>query len=163
MKVKLSVIILVITLTGFSTPKSVLGQPYDKGIGIRVGVTNGISYKQFIGENAAFEGIVGVQYGELKVTGLYELHSEALDSELLNWYYGAGGHIGFYSDGYNPPYSNDNYNIAQPVIGLDGIFGLEYQIKRVPFTIGADIKPFIEFTEPHFYLRDVGLSVRYTF
>lgn len=153
----------MLTVIGFSITESVNGQSYDKGIGIRGGITNGISYKQFIGESAAFEGILGVQYNGIQLTGLYEIHSPAFDIEQLNWYYGIGGHIGFYSNGYDPPYADNNYDIARPVFGLDGILGLEYHLKEVPFTIGIDVKPFIEFTDPDIYLWDAGLTVRYTF
>lgn len=137
-------------------------QPYQTGIGIRGGATSGLSAKHFIGESAAVEGILGLQFDGFKITGLYELHSGAFDQKNLFWYYGIGAHVGIYNDGYDPPYSDYDYG-ADPVFGIDGVLGLEYKIEEIPITFSLDIKPFLEFTDPDFYLFDAGLSVRYTF
>jgi hypothetical protein len=136
-------------------------QNYDQGIGLRGGATSGITYKQFLSEQDAVEFIAGFQGDGLRLTGLYERHTPAFDVAGFHWYYGAGGHIGFYDNNYDPPYRDNDYNTGT-AIGVDGIGGLEYRITDVPIVVSADIKPFIEFTEPDIYLWDAGFSVRYT-
>ena len=137
-------------------------QDYTHSLGLRGGVTNGISYKTMISEQDAAELIAGFQYDGLQVTGLYERHTPALNVDHLFWYYGAGGHLGFYGNDYDPPYNNDQYG-GSPTIGLDGIGGLEYRIPNVPLNICVDVKPFLEFTGPDIFLWDTGISIRYRF
>ena len=128
------------------------GNPgYTTGIGLRGGISSGLTVKHFIRENRAIEGILSFSYYQgAWITGLYELHTPAFGTVGLNWYYGGGGHIGFMSSS-NP-------------IGLDGILGLEYRIQEIPFTIGADLRPIINLNyADHPLLLDVALSVRYIF
>jgi len=157
---KLSIISLVGLMGLLCSPAK--GQTYDQGIGLRGGVTSGITYKNFVGESAALDLIVGFQYDGLQVHGLYEIHTQAFGQKGLNWYYGVGGHVGFYSDDYDPPYDDYDHG-SEPVFGVDGILGIEYKIQEIPFTIGVDIKPFLEFTDPGLYFWDAGLTVRFTF
>lgn len=141
---------------------NIIAQTYDQGIGLRGGATNGITYKHFLSEQDAVEFIGGFQDNGIRVTGLYERHEPALNVDQLFWYYGAGGHVGFYNDDYNPSYREDNDN-SSTAIGVDGIGGLEYRIEEIPITLSGEIKPFIEFTDPDIYLWDAGLSIRYMF
>lgn len=135
---------------------------YNTGIGLRGGITNGLTVKHFLDEANALEGIVSTRHGGFQITGLYERHAPAFDVDRMNWFYGAGGHIGAYNE-YNGPFDNDKYGNGQPVIGVDGIIGLEYHIEPIPFTIGVSAKPFFEFAEPGFVFWDAGLSFRYAF
>ena len=92
--------LIVLMLSVFTEVK---GQTYDKGVGLRGGVTNGLTYKHFIGEADALDLILGIQHNGFQINGLYERHSPAFDVERLFWYYGAGGHIGFYGEDFDPP------------------------------------------------------------
>jgi hypothetical protein len=66
------------------------------GIGVRGGLSNGLTVKHFIGEKTAIEGLLASRWGGLNITGLYEIHNAAaFDVSRLNWYYGLGAHIGF--------------------------------------------------------------------
>lgn len=65
-------------------------QDYNTGIGLRGGFDNGITIKHFISEKAAFEGIISSRWRGLEITGLYELHGRAFDTDRLNWYAGFG-------------------------------------------------------------------------
>ncbi|WP_201300967.1 hypothetical protein [Sunxiuqinia indica] len=60
---------------------------------------------------------------------MYETLNETATVEELNWYYGFGGHIGFW-DGNRVNWADDNN--AYTVIGIDGILGLEYHFARAP-------------------------------
>jgi hypothetical protein len=142
---------------------AVNAQDYNTGIGIRGGLSNGLTVKHFIGENTAIEGILATHRRGFNVTGLYQIHNQAFETPRLNWYYGFGGHIGFWNEHRNHPlfhYDTGSYT----VIGIDGILGIEYNIEPIPFNISLDWKPafnFIGYTG--FWGGEVAISVRYIF
>jgi hypothetical protein len=97
------------------------------------------------------------------ITILYEKHAPAFNAAGLQWYYGLGGHVGFYDGHYYYDRHHEHYDDDRVYgVGVDGVLGLEYYIRDIPFTIGADIKPYINI--PHgggFW--DTALHVRYVF
>jgi hypothetical protein len=122
---------------------------YDTGIGFRGGLAAGLSVKHFIRDDAALEGILSssFRYRGTAITVLYEKHASAFNLEGLFWYYGAGAHIGRYR---GRDYFIDNsrqrarrYDDNVLGIGVDGVIGLEYFIRDIPFTIGLDVKPYV--------------------
>lgn len=139
----------------------VQAQDYTTGIGVRGGVANGITVKHFIGETAALEGIVASRWRGWNITGLYEKHARAFQVPTLNWYYGGGAHIGFWN-GNHVKWAKDDKDYT--VIGIDGILGLEYTFKEVPFNISIDWKPSFNLSGYNGFWGDNGaLSVRYVF
>lgn len=136
-------------------------QDYNTGIGFRGGLSNGLTVKHFISSNAALEGILSTRWQGFNITGLYEIHAQAFNTPRLNWYYGFGGHIGFW-DGYKQhPWFNDG---TYTIIGIDGIIGIEYNIEPIPFNISIDWKPgfnIIGYTG--FWGDELALSIRYIF
>ncbi|MGM0580870.1 MAG: hypothetical protein ACQETL_09335 [Bacteroidota bacterium] len=135
-------------------------QDYNTGIGLRGGFANGITIKHFVSQNAAFEGIIASRWRGFELTGLYELHGRAFDTDRLNWYAGFGGHLGFY-DGNNTRWGEDR---AYTVIGLDGILGLEYNFTEIPINFSIDWKPSFNFYGYSGFWGDGGaLSIRYIF
>jgi len=136
-------------------------QNYNTGIGIRGGSANGLSIKHFIGENTAVEGILSSRWQGLNITGLYEIHNQAFQEPGLNWYYGFGGHIGFW-DGNHSHWGDDDTDYT--VIGIDGILGLEYNFSEIPINVSIDWKPTLNIVGYSGFWGDgVGLSVRYVF
>lgn len=136
-------------------------QLYKSALGIRLGYTNGITYKTFIKPKAAFEGIATFRNRGFGITGLYEVHGRAFNSRDFNWLIGGGGHI----YGWNRGYYNRKYvdNERNYVIGLDGILGLEAKLRTVPLAISVDWKPTVDFINYSGYTGDeVALSLRYT-
>jgi hypothetical protein len=136
-------------------------QDYNTGIGFRGGLSNGLTVKHFISSNTALEGILSTRWQGFNITGLYEIHAQAFNTPRLNWYYGFGGHIGFW-DGYKDhPWFNDG---TYTIIGIDGIIGIEYNIEPIPFNISLDWKPgfnIIGYTG--FWGDELALSIRYIF
>ncbi len=154
------IIISLILLLSISLSSS--AQDYNTGIGLRGGFTSGITIKHFIGDKAALEGIFGTVWRGFNFTGLYELHSySAFDVERLNWYYGLGGHIGFWNGRYNPWFVNSTRSYT--VIGFDGILGMEYNIEEIPINISLDVKPAINLIGYTGFWFDGAFSVRYIF
>jgi len=150
---------------------------YKTGIGLRGGYEGGITLKHFIKSDRAIEGILsrGWGYGGMRITGLYEIHKPFPNVKGLDWFYGVGGHIGFYNEDYygyrcdkDGYYDKDgdwhsgdckkNYT----TIGIDGILGLEYQFAEIPFTIGLDIKPYFDLIGRGDHFGDGAFSIRYT-
>jgi len=136
-------------------------QDYNTAIGLRGGLFNGLTVKHFISNNAAIEGLISSRWSGVSITGLYEIHARAFNTTGLNWYYGAGAHIGFW-DGNNASWGNDDENYT--VIGIDGIVGLEYNIQEIPINLSLDWKPALNLIGHSGLWGDsFALSVRYTF
>lgn len=152
---------LAMTLSAFSAT----AQEYGTGIGFRGGIASGLTVKHFIKSDAAIEGILSTNFRHrgAVITILYEKHAQAFNTKGLQWYYGLGGHVGFhegrhYYDRHHRHYHEDNV----VGFGIDGVLGLEYFIRDIPFTIGADIKPYINIPRGGGFW-DSALHVRYVF
>ena len=136
-------------------------QDYNTGIGLRGGLSNGITLKHFVSNNAAVEGILSSRWAGFDITGLYEIHNEAFEVDQLKWYYGGGAHIGFWN-GDNVTWGDAGTSYT--VIGIDGILGIEYSFTEAPINIGIDWKPAINLTGYSGFWPDGGaISIRYIF
>ncbi len=150
-----NVLLLFFLLVSFSLS----AQQYKSAIGVRGGVANGITYKQFISEKGALEGIASFRWRGFEFTGLYEHHYPVFDPEGFFFYWGAGGHIGFYN-GDQVRWADDN--LAYTVIGADGMIGLEYNFQDIPLNLSVDWKPAINFIGyTGFWPDGGGISARY--
>lgn len=154
------ILILLIAGVGILTSPA---QHYQSAIGLRGGLAQGITLKHFIDSETALEGIGSFRWDGFLITGLYEIHAPAFDVDRLYWYYGGGGHIGFW-EGYDDAISwMDPDNDNQTIIGIDGIVGLEYDIESIPIVISADWKPAINIAgDNSFWADGSAISVRYT-
>ncbi len=153
---KLIFVLLVALFVG----AEVQAQDYQTGIGIRSGWGAGLTVKHFLNQKAAFEGLLDWRWGGVALTGLYEIHNQAFDTPRLNWYYGFGGHIGFWNGDKDDRFDSGNNS----VIGIDGILGLEYNFKEIPINIGLDWKPMINVIGSSGFWGDGGaISIRYIF
>lgn len=136
-------------------------QDYNTGIGLRGGLSNGVTLKQFIGNRVALEGILTTRWQGFSITGLYEIHDQAFEVDRLNWYYGVGAHIGFWN-GDNVNWSDQSTNYT--VIGVDGIIGIEYNFLELPINLSADWKPAFNLIGYSGFWADGGaISIRYIF
>lgn len=156
MKKILIIITILISLIVYST-----AQDYNTGIGLRAGVENGLTIKHFNTGNSSLEGIISSRWEGFSFTGLYEKHQPAFDENRLNFYYGVGGHIGFWN-GDNVGWVDDDKDYT--VIGVDGILGLEYNFVEIPFNVSIDWKPAFNIVGYSGLWLDGGaLSIRYIF
>lgn len=155
-------IILTLTLVLFFAVYA-NAQDYYTGVGLRLGFTNGLTVKHFISDRVALEGLLSTRWRGFEVTGLFEIHNQAFDVERLNWYYGAGAHIGFW----NGSNTYDRWGVEgvnYTVVGIDGILGIEYNFEEFPLNIGLDWKPMFNLTGYSGFWGDGGaLSIRYIF
>lgn len=159
---------IFIFLVLFSLVTLVKAQDYKNAIGIRAGYPTGITFKHFMGGGPrAFEGIFSFYRYGFSATALIEKHSaSAFDVPRLNWYYGGGGHIGTFNDypyRYYRKYKDYVPGDRYLSLGVDGIIGIEYNLKEIPINFSLDLKPSINlFAYPDFWI-DPGLSIRYCF
>jgi hypothetical protein len=156
----------VLIFYAFVNTGSCLAQGYDNAIGVRLGTSSGITFKHALGGDAMLEVLMTTRYHGWNFTGLYEKHALAFDVENLTWYYGAGGHVGFYNgdnNDHNPWFDDDNDD-DHVVVGIDGIIGLEYQIGEIPFNVGLDWKPAFNIVGyTGLWADEIAISFRYVF
>jgi hypothetical protein len=136
---------------------------YNTALGVRMGLTAGLTVKQFVSQRSAFEGIISSRWHGFLITGLYEIHQNVFNNNRFNFYYGFGGHVGYWNVGrYDHPwYKNSGQYTA---FGVDGILGLEYSFPGVPINLSLDWKPMLNLVNyTGFWGDDVGLSVRIYF
>lgn len=155
-----------------SFSRSAESSTYKTAIGLRAGQTSGLTIKHFVGSANALEFIVGVWPYGFSATGLFERHASA-GAEGLNWYYGGGGHVAVHSGRlyyYDYRYGNRRYDYyyrsgSDLGLGVDGVIGLEYKIKPIPFAVSLDLKPFIEVNTAGaaFIGLDPGLGIKVAF
>lgn len=141
---------------------SLNAQNYNTGIGIRGGLSNGLTIKHFVSSSSAIEGIVAGRWGGILITGLYEFDNE-FNTPGLNWYYGAGGHVGIWDTPKHASWWVEG-DVSSPVIGVDAILGIEYTFADFPVSISLDWKPAINLIGYTGVWADSGaFSIRYVF
>ena len=127
---------------------------YKNSLGVRLGssvptVKSGITYKHFLDNHNAIEGILSFGDGTA-ICALYEIHKPINAVENLQWFIGAGGYVGF---------NNSSSNL-----GAAGIVGLDYKFTNVPLNISLDWKPELNIiSKVGFESSGVGFSARFTF
>jgi len=150
------ILILLLFFSSFA-----YGQNYEKAVGLRFGLHNGLSYKQFVTHQTAIEGIIVTRWHGWEIVGLLEYNNELDSNGSLVWFYGFGGHLGSYSSVYT---HWDGTTESYMVIGVDGILGIEYKFDNIPLAVGLDWKPYFNIIGySRFFGDGGGLSVRYTF
>jgi hypothetical protein len=143
-------------------------------IGLRLGLSSGISYEMHVDQFRAYKGLLSFREGGVQITAIIEstrpLYVNFTDR--LYYYTGIGAHVGFtrfppknrfFGNPFNFSY---NYGRFAPVLGLDGIIGLEYQLDRSPLSFCIDAKPFFELFGQNIFrlsLFDIGISMKYSF
>ncbi len=155
--------ILITLLIVFCSAALSNAQDYRTGVGLRGGFPSGLTVKHFTGEKSALEFLLASRWRGFEITGLYEIHNQAFNVERFKWYFGFGGHVGFWNGDYTYKYWGDpgtNYT----VVGIDGILGLEYSFTEVPINLSLDWKPAFNFIGYSGFWVDGGaLSIRYIF
>jgi hypothetical protein len=153
-------VLLTLLIAGF------LGnsQDYDWGVGARGGViASGLTGKYFLEPDKAVEGVLtrkgGANLTGTLLTALYEIHkpfhARTLSITSLSWYYGFGAHAG--------SFSRVGLSTGFSTIGVNGVFGLEYIIETIPFSLSLDVMPTWS-SASEFYdnnLFDISFSLRY--
>lgn len=148
---------LVISITNAQN-KTANSLTYKTAAGVRIWNGGGLTLKTFLDEKNAAEFIGFFGSKSTRITGLYEIHGDLNTETNLKWYIGPGAHVGFYKAGYKDETDNNT------LFGIDGVVGLDYKFKNLPFNISLDWQPSFEFRSGFGFNGDWGgLSARYTF
>jgi hypothetical protein len=119
------------------------GQEYKTAIGIKGGFPyyGSLDIKHYFGSAAGEFRLGGGRY-DFFIQGLYERNFGISDG--LEWYWGLGGHLGFWNYGYNKGFYHDNkYYDSGAYFGVDGVLGLEYTFSEIPLNLAIDAGPAI--------------------
>lgn len=150
---------LVFAITAlFALPVSA---QYKTGVGLRLNEGYGLSVKHNMNIRKSVEGIMYARWGGFNLTGLYEVHDRAFRTAGWRWYYGVGGHIGFWGNGkqHGNPWFNDEGSYT--VLGADGIVGLEYTFRAIPLNLSLDWKPAMNIVGySGLWIDDVAVTLR---
>ena len=152
---------LLLILAALLISANVKSQDYINSIGVRLGLSQGITFKHFVTTTDAAEGILAARWGGFNITGLYERHMNAFDVDELYFFYGGGAHLGFWNGNVNPWFSD---RTSHTVIGIDGVIGLEYVFSQIPFNASLDWKPALNLIGyAGFWGDELALSLRFMF
>lgn len=123
-------------------------QKYDTALGVRLGGGSyGLTLQQRLASRLTLEGIAGLGQREYSGTVLAEYHFGILGPSL-NYYFGAGGHLG---------HNKDTGNFS----GLDALVGVEYKVAFLPIALSFDFKPTLEFAGDDYARFPTAFSIRY--
>ena len=155
-------ILIIFTVLVFYTQNSG-AQNYTRAAGLRGGVSPGLIYRQYITEDEhAFEFLINIkEWKQMSLTALRLQFEPAQNTVSDNlWFgYGYGVHIGWdYSDNYTLLFNKFHFDnkAVSPILGVDGYICLEYRVREFPLILGADYKPYFEFSTRQFFGMSVG-------
>ena len=152
---KTTLILFLFSILFVGSIKAQTGSSYTNAVGIKF-YPGGITFKHFLNEKNALEGIGYFYSRGTRITGLYEINYPISEVEGLKWYIGPGAHLGFFN-------SNNGGGVS---LGVDGVLGLDYKIAEAPLNISLDIQPALELANSKTDNRlNVwgGIGIRYTF
>ena len=146
---------------------SLNAQDYYTSVGIRAGLTNGLTVKHYISDIDAIEGTLVIREGGFVLTGLYEYVNEFrfdFNTDGLKWFYGFGAHVGYWSGNVDNTIGNfgDQVEGGVTIIGADGVVGVEYTFENFPMNISVDWQPTFNLIGNSGWSGDsIALSLRY--
>ena len=151
-KVKIFLPALLLTIAGILMNRTASAQDYRLALGVRLSnnvptLSSSVSAKYFVTDRNAIEGLVsfGNRFG---IGGLLEIHRPFSTVEGLNWFFGAGGYVGFEND--------DTY------LGPTGVIGLDYKFPSVPVNLSIDWKPELDILPSvNFVPEAFAVSIRF--
>ena len=140
---------------------SVTAQEYKTSMGLRAGLPVGITAKHFLNKTYAVEGILATRWGGIVLAGFLEKEYRIADYPGFYWFWGGGAHFGRWDEGYNPRIKS---TYSGPVLGIDGIIGIEYTFEELPLNLSIDLLPGVNLVGYTGWAGINGaLSVRYVF
>jgi hypothetical protein len=163
---RLFILSLLCCTIAFSTLQ---GQDYQSAIGLRLGYPLSVSYKTFLNDsnnalelfvNFRSEKVFGYGWTRIGAGGAYQVHNDIEAVEGLQWYYGGGASVYFWSFDNGYDFGDD----ASVSIGIQGYLGLDYKFANAPVNLSLDWVPtfFLNGFGNGFGADNGALAVRYT-
>lgn len=144
---------------------TVIAQQYKSALGVRLSnnaavVNNAISFKHFLTEKAALEGLLSFS-DPVAIGLLFEVH-KPFNTPGLQWYYGGGGYIAFGDVAKSA--TGTASEKGRKNFGAQGVIGLDYKFENLPLNLSLDWKPELNIIrEINFEPAAIGLTARFTF
>ncbi len=152
---------LYILFFGIAFAATLNAQEYKTSMGLRAGLPVGITAKHFLDKDFAVEGVLATRWGGFVLMGCLERAYSNHDYPGFGWFWGGGIHLGIWNEGYNPRLRHD---YKGPVLGIDGIAGIEYTFDELPLDICVDIVPSVNLAGSAGWGGiNAALSIRYVF
>lgn len=136
-------------------------QNYKSAVGLRLGTPLSASYKLFINESSAIEGYASFRsfsgYSWFSVNGAYQIHKPIAQVDGLNYYFGGGAGVYFWSFDFGG-------NNATTTLGIQGYLGLDYTFEDLPINLTVDWVPtfFVNGFTSGFGAGFGSVGIRYT-
>lgn len=113
-------------------------QDYQSAVGVRFGYPFSVSYKTFVSEKNAIEAYVGFRgysgiANWISINGAYQIHNDISSVDGLQWYYGGGAGVQFWS------YDFDDS--GSTTFSISGYLGLQYTFADAPVSLTVDWVP----------------------
>ncbi|MEO0895444.1 MAG: hypothetical protein AAFY71_03420 [Bacteroidota bacterium] len=110
---------------------------YKSALGVRLGLPNSVSYKQFIKAGQAVEVYVGTRSIYLNASLAYQVHKALKGTPIdgLNWYAGAGISMIVLNLG------NGDVRFQDPFYSFQAYLGLDYAFEEIPVNLSIDWVP----------------------
>ncbi len=137
-------------------------QNYKSAAGLRLGSPLSASYKTFLNESNAIEAFASFRsfsgYSWFALNGAYQIHKPISSVDGLNYYYGAGAGVYFWSFDFID-------SSETTTIGIQGYLGLDYTFEDTPINLTVDWIPtyFLSGFSSGFGGGFGSLGIRYTF
>lgn len=130
-------------------------QDYSQALGVRFGSTKGITYKNFVGDAQAIEGMLVYHKEGFRAIGLIEQHFFLGRRSNTSLYIGAGAYGGVIA-------LLDEFPGKTNVAGLTAIFGFEYTFPQSDLIFALDVNPAFELIQKSgLSANQAAVSLRY--
>ena len=153
-----------------SIPQFTFSQNFTREAGLRLGPTSGFTYRQYMNEANAWEGLISFKQSGIQLTVLKEFIQPCFveygDNFSFVWGYGA--HVGSHRNYTWEIFSKKFYDFSAflPLFGIDGYAAIEYKIHELPLSASLGFKPYFELAGARFFsmnLWDLAISIKYHF
>jgi hypothetical protein len=134
----------------------------ENGLGLHLGITNGIDYKRHLNNGDALEILFSSQWDGVLLTALYQDQYDITDQMMTKnkilAFYGAGIHYGNFSDD-SPVHPGSS-------LGVDFDMGIDQYFRSRPFSLGLEFRLIVDAELAQWnvqFLGDLALNFRYVF
>jgi hypothetical protein len=129
---------------------SVNAQKFERSAGIRLGYSNGIFFDIQNSDLSSYRFMLNWRDDGKQLTAMKFFRRFKVDKlpAFLSFYYGYGIHAGYSEWDQHITNSTHGYyweKVKAPVVGLDGLIGVSYDLDRMPVSITCEAKPFFDF------------------
>ena len=163
-KITFVLLILICSFSAFSQ-RAKKPNPYRLGIGAGLYPTLDqpfvVDFKFYTKGGHALEFIGYNLQNAYRLTTLFMPYFPINHDGSLRMVVGPGVHVGVWKNGYK----TDSYS-SNPIVGVDGILGMEYKIPKLPLSFQLHYQPSADLAGNNEYYYDsksAGAVVRFTF